>query len=214
MSAIYDYTLLRNPMFQVAPVGNSTWNRFMRELSRYTANGFTGAYNLDCDPVPFESMATAAAPAVVAIPGGSTVVARQFSGAAVNEVFFTLAIPEWFRNANFNLEFRVHWGPTTGAAAQVVWAVDYELSDPGTALAGPATSLAIPAGWVATGGVADAHIVTPLATVSGSALATATAAAGEASMLLGRLWRNPLSANDTYAAAAWLWRLEARWVEV
>lgn len=214
MSVVYDYALLKNPMCQKPPVDGFTWNRFMREMSRYTSNGFTGAYNLDCDPVAFSPILTAAAPAVAAIPGGSTVVGWQFSGAAVNELFFTLAVPEWFRHDAFDLEFRVHWGPTTGAAAQVVWNVDYELSAPAGVLAGPATTISIPAGFDVTGGVADAHRMIALTPIAGSTFQVATAASGEATLLLGRLWRNPADAADTYAVASWLWRLEARWVEV
>lgn len=197
------------------PATPMDWSQFIRELSRYTANGYTGALNIKHDQIVFDGPpSAAAAPAAVAIPVGSTVIARQFSGAAVNELFFTMVIPEWFRHDGFNLVFRVHWGPTSAAAAQVVWNLDYILSDPGTVLAGPATTVGIPAGFVATGGVADAHIVTDLTAITGSALATATAAAGEASMMMGRFWRNPAAAADTYAAASWLWRLEARWVEV
>lgn len=213
MSLVYDQAMLSSPGVQRMPVGEADWLSFIRELSKLTCNGFTGARNLGGDPVAFEGMATAAAPAVVAIPGGSTVYARQFSGAAVNELFFTLAIPEWARNDNFTLDFLAHWGPINAGAGNVVWKIDYELSDPGTALAGPATTLGVPGVSVAAGGMADAHIVTSFTSIAGSALATPTAAAGVSGMMLGRLWRNPADAADTYASAAWLWRLEARFTE-
>lgn len=215
MSKVYDIAMLRDPVVCRAPPDELIWSKFIRQLSSFTNNGYTGAHNMDVDAVRFDGpVSPAAAPAVVAIPGGSTVYALQFSGAAVNEVFFRMAIPEWFRIDTFNLLFRVHWGPSSAAAGQVVWNVDYQVSDPGTALAGPATTVGIPAGFIATSGTADDHQVTDLTAIAGSGLATATAVSGEASMLLGRLWRNPADANDTYAAAVWLWRLEARFVEV
>lgn len=215
MSRVYDEQLLRNPILHRMPDNATSWNQMVRELSRYTSNGVIGAHNMDIDPVRFDGpVSPAAAPAAVVIPGGSTVYALQFSGAAVNEVFFRMAIPEWLRDDRFDLVFRIHWGPTTAAAGQVVWNVDYQVSDPGTALAGAATTVGIPGGFVATSGIADDHMVTELTAVAGSALATATAVTGEAGMLLGRFWRNPAAAADTYGAAAWLWRLEARFKEV
>jgi hypothetical protein len=216
VSRVYDNLLLRNPMLQAPPVNGTMWLRFMREFSRYTNNGYLGAINMDVDAVRFDRTGAGVPPAVVVVPVASTVYCYQFSGAALNELFFTLAVPEWFRSDTHNLVFHVHWGPTSAVAGQVVWKVDYIVSDPGTALAGPAVTVAIPTtGWVATGGVADAHIVTDLTAIAGSALMTATAATGTASMLLGRLYRDSVAdANDTYAAASWMWRLEAKFTEV
>lgn len=210
MSRVYDNAVLSNPGMQNMPVSGNDWSVFVRTLSTVTSNGYTGAMNLIVDPVRFSGIVTAAAPAVAAIPGGSTVYAQQFSGAAVNELFFSVVVPEWSRNDGFSLEFVLHWGPTTAAAGNLVWNIDYQVSDPGTAFAGPAVTVATASTPVAAGGVADAHISTAFTAIAGSALKSPTATDGVSSMMLGRLWRNPPHANDTYAAAAWLWRLEAR----
>lgn len=127
--------------------------------------------------------------------GDATLVkALCFTGttsATDEEVHFTIQIPHGYKVGS-DLYPHVHWAPTSTGAGNVVWQLEYTVSEIGGTF-GAASTEACTA--TAAGGTAWVHKISGCTTISDAGL-------GISSIMYGRLFRDPDNAGDTYEADA------------
>ncbi len=129
--------------------------------------------------------------------GGSTGVfswAFIGTGALIEELFFSAQIPHGYVEGT-DLEAHVHWSPSTAAAGNVVWQLEYTVADEIAGVFGTTTLLVAPA--VSTESTQYKHIRSELGQIPGTGL-------GISSIIIGRIFRDPANGSDTYGADAFL----------
>lgn len=147
--------------------------------------------------VPVSALAPGATPADMIIYGpGGNVRIRGFDGLVIVESMdFVAQLPHSYKIGS-DIHPHVHWCPTTNAAGNVIWRLDYYW----VSINGLIPVLAqIDTGAVAASGAAWQHLVAEFPDIAGS---PAGVPFGISSMLMCRIWRDP--GTDTYGDDAGL----------
>lgn len=114
----------------------------------------------------------------------------HFEAAAEKELFFYTHLPHSYKEGT-DVKFHVHWAPTTTNTGNVVWGVEYSVANTNVAL--PNSTLVT--ATVAADGVAKAHQVDAVATITGTTLKVGT-------VIVGRFYRKAADAGDTFTGVA------------
>jgi hypothetical protein len=118
---------------------------------------------------------------------GGTVQVRAFDGAAITEQLFFATEYNHEAKEDSDIQFHVHWSPTTAAAGDVKWQLTYHWVNIDGAF-GAETTISV---TQAAGGVAWKANKISFPTVDGTGMQIG-------SQIIGRLFRDPTDAADTY----------------
>lgn len=133
----------------------------------------------------------ASPPDSIALNGGAIYV-KAFDGAAITEqLFFSTEYNHEAKNGA-DIVFHVHWSPTTAGAGNVKWQLTYQWVNVDGSFAGAETTISV---VQAAGGVAWSANKIAFPTVIGTGKTIG-------SQIVGRFFRDPTDAADTYAADA------------
>ena len=125
--------------------------------------------------------------------GSQGVFNYAFSPTAEEELFFEAKIPHDYAEGS-DMDFHLHWSPSTANAGDVVWAVEYVWTEKN----GTATNTTITSSTITSDGVAFRHQVdTIIPTLSGTGR-------GIGGIISGRIYRIADAAADDYADDAFL----------
>lgn len=125
--------------------------------------------------------------------GSVGVYALAFDNVRDEEVFFSVQMPHSYKEGS-DIDPHVHWAPSSGAAGDVIWALEYVWADETTGVFGNTTIITI---TTATAEVSHKHQRAEFAYISGTGKKIS-------SMLMCRLYRFATSASDDYAADVFL----------
>lgn len=128
----------------------------------------------------------ASAPELIALSGGLLI--YGFDGnATLEQGYFVIQMPHTYKTGT-DLHPHVHWAKSVDATGNVVWFLEYALADINAAY--PSTTTISAVCTAAVG--AWIHTKSDLPVISSPSIT------GISSMLVGRLYRNPADALDTY----------------
>ena len=144
--------------------------------------------------VPVNSVkAGGSAPGFESFLGAGGLKTYLFDDSSDEEVHFVLQLSHNYKFGT-DLHCHVHWTPTTGAAGNVTWCLEYSFQE----INGTFPAVTTDCGTDATSGTAWDHQITEIETVDGSAVDSVS------SMLVGRLYRDVDNGDDYGADAALL----------
>lgn len=123
---------------------------------------------------------------------GGTIYVRAFDGNATTEQLFFATEYNHDAKNDADIQFHLHWSPTTAAAGNVKWQLTYKWVNIDGSFAGAETTISV---VQAAGGVAWAGNKVGFPTVSGAGMRIG-------SQIIGRLFRDPGDVADTYGADA------------
>ena len=126
-------------------------------------------------------------PSDVAINGG-TIYTKAFDGNATTEQLFFGTEYNHESKEGADIVFHLHWSPTTAAAGDVKWQLTYQWINIDGSFAGAETTISV---VQAAGGVAWKANKVSFPDVSGDGMLIG-------SQIVGRLFRDPTDAADTY----------------
>jgi len=138
--------------------------------------------------------AGASAPDLIQLRG-SNVYAYAFNGGVTTEQLFGAIEVPHSADENATITFHVHWMPTSAAAGNVRWALEYYLVSPDTTIPAAANAVVV---VQAAAGIAWRDQRADFPTIPQGA----DPALVIGSQLVFRFYRNPNHADDTYAADA------------
>lgn len=127
------------------------------------------------------------------LAAGGLQILRFDGGNTLEQVFFAVQFPHSYK-LNTDVYPHVHWGPVDDAAGDVIWNLEYTWADVNEAFPAAITIQVTDT----TAGAAWTHQVAGFAAITPSAVA----ATGTSSMLVCRLYRDPVLAGDTYGSDA------------
>lgn len=139
--------------------------------------------------------ATAADPIIYG-PAGSVRIRGFDGGVTLESMDFCAQLPHGYKEGT-DIQPHVHWCPTTNAAGNVIWNLDYYWLDIGSTIPVLTT---INTGAVAAGGTAWKHLKSDLPVISGTGKLIS-------SMLMCRIFRDPVG-SDTYPDDAGLLEID------
>lgn len=122
--------------------------------------------------------------------GSTGVYYYGFDPTTEEEVFFTIQLPHRVK-AGTQIKPHVHWGPTTTGVGNVVWGLEYCISNVNE----PASNTTILTATGAAPGTLKQQVITGFPPIAGTQLR-------ESSLLNCRFFRKAADAADTYAADA------------
>jgi hypothetical protein len=123
---------------------------------------------------------------------GGTIEVRAFDGVAITEQLFFGTEYNHEAKEGADIVFHLHWSPTTAGAGNVKWQLTYKWINIDGSFAGAETTISV---TQASGGVAWSSNKVSFPAVSGAGKTIG-------SQIVGRLFRDPTDAADTYAADA------------
>jgi hypothetical protein len=155
----------------------------------------------DCRIPGLSARTNATAPDLEAFGPSGNLLAYAFNGAATAEqCYFSIQLPHGYKEGS-DIHPHVHWAPTTAAAGNVKWQLEYSWANMDGTFGAPTTIFGIGA----AGGTAWKHILTDLTDISGTGKTVS-------SMLMCRLFRNPADSSDTYEADATLLEFDIHFI--
>lgn len=133
----------------------------------------------------------AAAPDSITLFGSGGIKGLGFNGNATEESVHGAAELLHGYIEGTNIDFHVHWMPTTADAGNVKWQLEYSWMNMDGTFSAPTTISVV----IAAGGTAWVHKVTDIGEISGAGKEIISA-------FVFRLFRDPADEDDTYAADA------------
>lgn len=128
------------------------------------------------------------APTFAAITGG--IYGLRFNAGATESVHASFEIMHDYKEGT-NLDFHVHWCPTTTNTGNITWGLEYTICNIGTPFPAATTVTAT----VAAPGVVNRHVLTDVVSIPGYGLRIGT-------VIIFRLYRS--GATDTFTGNAFL----------
>lgn len=145
-------------------------------------------------PIVGANAAGIKAPALVKVnddgAGSTGVYYYGFDAGTEEEVFFTIQLPHRVKPGSA-IRPHIHWGPTTTGTGNVVWGLEYCISNVG--VASSATTILTATG--AAPGALVTQVITSFPEIAGTDIR-------ESTLLNCRFFRDATNAADTYAADA------------
>lgn len=129
--------------------------------------------------------------------GGLQVYLFSGAGGPTQSVHFTIQLSHAYK-VGTNLGLHVHWAPSTAAAGNVKWFIEYAWANIDAAFGAPSSDSTI----TAAAGVAWQHQVSAFTSIVGTGK-------GISSVLVGRLYRSSADGDDSYGASAALLGIDA-----
>lgn len=134
------------------------------------------------------------------VTGSVGVYALAFGKTVVEEVFFSCQIPHSWKIGS-NLNPHIHWSPSDTDTGDVMWVLEYTISEIGGIFGDTEIISVVDAG----DGVAHKHQYADLGDIDMSAY---TSASDVSIMLMCRLYRNGIAPQDTYDNDAFLLEID------